>query len=462
MTAFPSMQFRLPRQVPPQAPRPASLLDWPQQVPAPVAQCLADAHMVLTMEQGPAEWWQGWQKERLHELMTWLCQDDAWRQWFGAAAFPEAALSRLPIMRRADYRRVAARPARVPASHGRVMPHSTSGSSGAPVRFQYSQLAGRLNNHMYWADHQRQGRDLRKQVMSLSGTPDEHAGAQVEIPGNPWLHPAPQVARHSPSFTVDENARWLCTQSPAYLATHPTLLSGMLSVIERDGLTAPRIEQIMTFSESVDAQLRERCRRIFGATVKDRYSCEELGPLAFQCPHSDDHYHVAVSNVILEVVDDNGLPRPPGEPGTVLATALHQWAHAAVRYDVGDIAAMLPHCPVCGVQVPTLTRLLGRKRTLVQSPDGTLSYVRVLGKDWLACAPVREHRLVQTSLRSFRVELVLERPMTPQEQEATQAMLRKIVGDAFSFELQQLDAIPWPPGRKRQEVVGLAAQEHAG
>ena len=34
-------------------------------------------------------------------------------------------------------------------------------------------------------------------------------------------------------------------------------------------------------------------------------------------------------------------------------------------------------------------------------------------------------------------------------------MLQKLVGPEYTFELLQFDAIPWPPGRKRQEFVGL-------
>jgi hypothetical protein len=36
-------------------------------------------------------------------------------------------------------------------------------------------------------------------------------------------------------------------------------------------------------------------------------------------------------------------------------------------------------------------------------------------------------------------------------------MLKDLVGPEYTFELAQLDAIPWPRGRKRQEFVGLMA-----
>ena len=56
---------------------------------------------------------------------------------------------------------------------------------------------------------------------------------------------------------------------------------------------------------------------------------------------------------------------------------------------------------------------------------------------------------------AFRAEFVLDQPITEVQSQATIAMLQKLVGPEYTFELAQLDAIPWPPGRKRQEFVGL-------
>jgi hypothetical protein len=106
-----------------------------------------------------------------------------------------------------------------------------------------------------------------------------------------------------------------------------------------------------------------------------------------------------------------------------------------------------------------LTRLLGRKRALIHRADGQLVYVRVQAKDWLGCAPVREWRMVQTAPLDFHVQVVLEHPITPEERAASLSMLARRLGDEFRFELEQVPAIAWPPGRKRQEIVGLSALE---
>ncbi|MBN9411818.1 MAG: AMP-binding protein [Burkholderiales bacterium] len=432
---------------------------WPHEAPSDVAQALVDMRFVHVLEHGPAVQWQAWQEQRLAALLQWLRQSARWRDWL--APWPgEGGLGRLhalPVMRRADYRSFIERePVRVPAGFGGIGHTETSGSSGQPVRFAYSALARRLNVNTFAADDQRQGRDTRADTLVVTVQAHPPAGEHGVAEGDPWLHPGRRLIRHSGGYSVEDNARWLCRQQAAHLATYPALLSGMLGAIQRHGLRPPRLRQVITFAETVDPSLREQTQRILGARITDRYSCEEIGPIAFQCPASDHHHHVAVSNAIVEVVDESGHPLPHGRQGSVLVTGLHQWASPAIRYELGDIATLLPHCPVCGVQVPTLTRLLGRRRVLVERASGELVYVRVQAAHWLDAAPgVHEWRMVQTAPRAFDVEVAAAQPLTGDEQAAVQAMLASRIGPEFTFALREVAQVRWPPGRKKQEIVTL-------
>jgi phenylacetate-CoA ligase len=226
----------------------------------------------------------------------------------------------------------------------------------------------------------------------------------------------------------------------------------MMSVIADEHLRPPAIQQILTAFQTVDPVLRERTRQTFGASIRDRYSCEEVGALAFQCPQSDEHYHVAIANAIVEVVDDDGNPCADGVRGNVLVTGLNQWASPAIRYAIGDVACAHVSCPGCGASAPALSDLLGRKAKLLSSPVRGLRFVRVLAEHWLACAPVREHLLVQTGETALRAELVLDRALQAAEKDALLAMLRKEIGEEFTFEVVQVPSIPMP-NFKREEFV---------
>jgi phenylacetate-CoA ligase len=241
---------------------------------------------------------------------------------------------------------------------------------------------------------------------------------------------------------------------PDYIVGHPTVLSGILDVYEEGRLAPPRVDKLFTLAETVSPEFRRRARSVLGAKIMDIYSCAEIGPLAFQCPHSNEHYHMASANSFLELLDDEGNACSPGAVGRVFVTGLHNYASPVVRYELGDLASWQPEC-VCGHSHPVLTNLLGRKRFLVRLPSGDRKYVAFNARHWLSIAPVKEHRVVQVSEGVINLELVLDRPITPSEREAALATLHRDISPDLTYEVMQVEKIDWGPSYKRQDVISL-------
>jgi phenylacetate-CoA ligase len=70
--------------------------------------------------------------------------------------------------------------------------------------------------------------------------------------------------------------------------------------------------------------------RGLGSKIIDRYSCEETGYIALQCPRHN-HLHVISPVTILEIIDESGNPCPPGKPGRVLVTGMQSFAMPLIR-----------------------------------------------------------------------------------------------------------------------------------
>lgn len=433
---------------------------WPARVDGLDAQRIADVGLILTLERAPPAVWQAFQTKSLQRLLAFVVQaSPAWRDRLRRNG-PVSRQTQLPILERAEFRRLVeshgALP--LPAAHGDALPHSTSGSTGMPVRFFVSQHSLRVVRNHFHADHPRHGRDLMRTRAALGSRTDPHPGMEhVFARGNPWLGESHLYTRRNTDFSMAEHAQWLARLAPAWLAVNPTVLSGMLEAYEAGDANPPSgLEQVITFGGTIEARLRQRTRQVLGASIRDRYSCEEIGPVAWQCPNDtgdDPPYHVAVTNTIVETVDDAGQALPQGETGRVLVTGLHHWASPAIRYDLGDVAALHPRCPACGAGLPTLTQLLGRRRGLLRTPSGRGLFVRLTASDWLDVAPVREFRLVQQAHDRIRVELVLAMPLSDAMREAVAAMLSQRVSPEFSWEIVALERIAWPPGEKRQDIV---------
>ncbi|HEX2725574.1 MAG TPA: AMP-binding protein, partial [Beijerinckiaceae bacterium] len=431
---------------------------WPEHIDAKIAALLVDSRWIAFLDAQPPERVAAWQRQRLSQLLGHAAAHSPW--WRERVSHLEGradAVENVPLMSREQYRdsiAAAGGPLQMPAAHGAAHKHSTSGSSGVPVEFFTSALLARLLTAEWYHDDLRQGRDPNSSRAEISTRVPDHAGEHIFVRGNPVFGGGDGFRRKAQRSGIAEHAHWLSRVKPAYLSIPPHMLSAMMEVYESGKLAPPAVAQILTFGETVDTELRRRARAVFGASIRDRYSSEEVGAIAFQCPHSDEHYHVASSNVVVEILDENGRRCAPGVVGRVFVTGLHNWASPAVRYELNDMAAWQPSC-ACGRHAPVLTQLLGRKRFLVRLPSGDRVAPRIFARQLLPIAPVREHRLVQVSETTLHAELVLDRPITEDERHGIAAVLREIISSELSYEVRQVEKIDWGPTYKRQDVISL-------
>jgi phenylacetate-CoA ligase len=431
---------------------------WPERVDSKVAARLVDSRIILFYERQPYQAIREFQTRRILTLLTHAIEKSEWwrNRLAGAQRKDGIHFADIPLMSRNEYREsieAHGGSLRLPPEQGAAVENSTSGASGVALKFFYSGLSGRLNSSHYYADYERQGADLNRLRVHFSIKLQEHAGDAV------WKRPdrilgVANLHRRAQQFTIEQHAHWLAEVRPAAIVSHPTLLSGILSVYEEGRVQPPRVDKVFTFAETVSTDFRKRVRTILGATVADRYSCEEIGPLAFQCPQSDEHYHIASTNIFLELLEDSEKPCEPGSVGRVFVTGLHNYASPVVRYELGDLASWQPQC-VCGHSHPVLTNLLGRKRFLVRLPSGARKYVAFNARDWLPIAPVREYRIVQVTEGVIHAEFVLDRALTPEEYDNALAKLKRDISPNLTYKVVQVETIDWGPSYKRQDVVSL-------
>ena len=91
------------------------------------------------------------------------------------------------------------------------------------------------------------------------------------------------------------------------------------------------------------------------------YGSVDAGPIGFQCVFSTGSVHHLHSRLhTLEILDmEKDAPAATGERGRVVLTSLNRSGQRIERYDIGDLARLLPdNCP-CGRRTPRF-ELLGR------------------------------------------------------------------------------------------------------
>lgn len=353
------------------------------------------------------------------------------------------------------------RAAQWPPEHGTGHEVVTSGSTGTPVRVLKSLLAASLWQSVTARDHLWHRRDLTLRLGAIRAAP------WAPYPGlhdKTWGGPAEMLGGTGPSciLSIDTPPRvqldWLDQQGDiAYLVTFPSNLAELLRLCEQRGRGLPALREIRTVSEPVNDELRQRCREILGVDIVDQYSTQEVGYIALQRPDGPGYYAMSDTHVV-EILKENGTPCAPGEIGRVVVTPLHNFCMPLFRYAVGDLALAGKPGPL---PYPVIERVFGRSRNLLLTPDGTRRWVFLSTKRLMEVAPIVQLQLVQTGLDRVDVRLVVERPVTEDEQQAMRAHLSPLFGTEMKFTFSYVDHIPRGAGGKFEDFICAVPEDSA-
>jgi phenylacetate-coenzyme A ligase PaaK-like adenylate-forming protein len=167
-----------------------------------------------------------------------------------------------------------------------------------------------------------------------------------------------------------------------------------------------------------------------------------------ECERHPGRYHVATSNVIVEVEAKDEILLGEARVGRALLTALHSYATPIIRYDVGDLATLEDRCP-CGHDGPTLSNVVGRSKGLLKHPDGHLSPFFVWAHEMTAIAPFDEFRIRQTAPGKLVVEIGGRESLSAAETASFMGLIASRASDGFDVEVRAVAAIDWGESVKR-------------
>jgi phenylacetate-CoA ligase len=338
----------------------------------------------------------------------------------------------------------------LPPGHGAVAEGKSSGSTGMPVRFLQTAVTQLFWNALTLREHLWQERDFTGKLAAIRIKVEEGRWPD-------WGLPAAAVFRTGPGATlnvrtdVGKQLDWLLREDPDYLITHASNLQALAEMSLKRGIRLPRLRQARSYSEALRPDLRERVREAWGVEVADGYSCEEAGNIALQCPNHE-HYHVQAENLLVEILDEASKPCKPGETGRVVITTLHNFAMPLIRYEVGDYAEVGEPCD-CGRGLPVLTRIHGRRRNMIELPDGRRHWPSMPASMWRAVAPIEQFQVTQVEIGSLDVSYVLGRPLTHEETLRLEKSLAERLGYHFRIRWAKVDAIARGAGGKYEDFV---------
>lgn len=334
---------------------------------------------------------------------------------------------------------------------------STGGSTGEPLTFLVDRLrrsfdkAARMRTHR-WFDVEPGDKEVYLWGAPLDRRRQEWRRAARDFLLNDLLLSAFDL---SPA-RVRQYLRQMRRFDPTSLFGYPSSLAVFadLATANGDRPHVPSLKAVFATGEMLEDPQRRKIASFFGAPVVDGYGGRDFGFCAHECPQG--RMHVTSEHVIVEIIDDEGRPRPLGESGEIVVTNLDNRATPFIRYRTGDVGRIVDEpCP-CGRGLEVMHITAGRRTDHLVADDGSLRHALSAIYVLRETPGVRQFQIRQRADRSVEVRVVADGALTASTRSKVLAGVQRCVGQTPDVRLREVDQIPVQPSGKFRHVISEA------
>lgn len=365
-------------------------------------------------------------------------------------------LALLPLMRKADVRQNRSLLRSDMAE--KLAAFTTGGSTGEPLIFDLakrrvaSRVACRMRTSRWWG--------------VMAGDPELAIwGSPVEVNRQDYIRGVRDFflrSRLLSAFEMNEatTARYLdvlergnCRQ----LFGYPSALYLLCLQARKEGRNLRRLGLKVAFvtGEVLFPYQRELIAEVLNCPVANGYGGRDSALIAHECPQGG--MHVLSDAVILELLDAQGHPVPPGEPGEIVITDLYSHEFPFIRYATGDVAVMSNRrCP-CGRALPLLERVEGRSNDMILAPDGRIINSLALIYPVRAIEGIEHFRVRQKAVDCFHVQVVRNRNLPADAEERIRRSWEQLLRVPLRVTYEYLAELPVERSGKFRHIVSELA-----
>lgn len=341
---------------------------------------------------------------------------------------------------------------------GRTLAKATGGSTGEPFRCEYTMRVYARRTAVMWRDYAWGGAPLGTRIAYLWGT-GLRAGGWGGLKDR--LYHSAYNRRFFEAWNItDAN---IDARIEAIRAYRPGALVGYVAPVVRvaqrmlaTGARIPGLAGVLTGAEALHAAERDVIERAFGCKAFDTYGSREVMLMAAECERHEG-LHVNADHLLLETVDEDGVPVSAGTSGAVAITDFHNPAMPLVRYLNGDAATYATHACTCGRGLPLLASVDGRLLDLIRTPDGRLVPGEYFVYIMLSWPMIAQWQVVQTARDAIEIRVIASTPLDPELCDRLRSSMRRELGDRLRVDIVPVEHIDASGSGKRRLTVALSA-----
>lgn len=242
---------------------------------------------------------------------------------------------------------------------------------------------------------------------------------------------------------------------------YPSAIAVLCSYCEANGLRFSKKLIVVTTGEVLTEHHRIVIQKYLGYKIYDQYGCREINSVAFESPDAAGMY-INMEHVIVEVLDDQDRPLPPGEIGNLVITDLDNYAMPMIRYRFGDKGILLPReNKKKGIQLDRMGFVEGRETDILYRTDRTpvtgIYFVKLMrgGLEEMVhynSLGIILFQVVQKDFQHIMLNIMSERKGSSEAEEELKTAFHKKLGPV-TLTINWVEQIPASTSGKRRMIV---------
>jgi phenylacetate-CoA ligase len=339
-----------------------------------------------------------------------------------------------------------------------LLPVFTSGSTGQPARFLRSTVEEAEFSSRWYRVHSAYGGRFRDTILNIGRVGAKPRRGPARLLRTIGILPA--VRNISVAAPIAESVQILEDMEPQFVVGYAVGVENLARYIIAQGITVNPPKAVFCGAMDVTDRCRELVGQAFNAPAVNVYASNEFGVVGWECPVRRESLHVNDDALIMEILDENGMPVPDGTVGEVVLTSLTLERMPLIRYRTGDMAARLPGECVCGRGLGLMTVVKGRTSHTITGPKGEQITAPLVSSALSAANAYRwvsRFQLREQESNCLRLLVVPSSDPLPAQVEVLMSQLTTTVGPSYRIDLELREDLPLAPSGKYQYVVPLPA-----
>lgn len=332
-----------------------------------------------------------------------------WKKYHEAGFDPTSLntmhdLNRIPLITKADLRNAGLRAIKNFVRKEPVWLFSSSGSTGVPSRVYREEqalwhfMARSLVIYKNWC--------AGKPLANVLYITDLAAGS-IDFALADLLQTTVMEKRIlGSSLPTQELIHAIELFQPEFISSYPSTIRSIAILMHRCDKRFKGLKLLHLTSEMLEQTTRSLINSVFPhAKIVETYTSSEVGLIAYSCGTYPSRLHIAETEVLFEILDNDG--KPTNKVGQSVVTDLINHCTPMIRYcGLGDYAALDHTNCECGSTHRSIKTLEGRISDSIITPDGGLISPYLLIDAIEENPGIYQFQIVQSSKNSLKIRII--------------------------------------------------------